>query len=101
MASSTPTGPYRIEEDQKFLDDWAKGEDEGWIGPDDSFRLDFIKANLSFNPLSRLKQEGLPENVRFCTFPRSATHNRGRIMLRYSVIEDDRKVVLECLFPIP
>ena len=96
------SGHYRVDESHQFNQDWSQGVTEGWINPmADSITLGFIKENLATRPLSGQVQHGLPANVRFYTFPRSAAHNWGHVILRYSIIEDDRTVTLERLFPIP
>ena len=95
-------GRYRVDESHQFNRDWSQGVTEGWINPmADPSTLAAIKEILATRPQSGQAQPGLPANVRFYRFPRSAVHNRGRLILRYSVIEDDRRVALERLIPVP
>ena len=95
-------GRYRVDESHQFNQDWSQGVAEGWINPmADPSTLAAIKEILATRPQSGQAQPGLPANVRFYRFPRSAAYDRGRLILRYSVIEDDRAVMLERLIPVP
>lgn len=101
MALPMGSGRYRVEESPDFGQDWSRGVAEGWINPmADQITLEVIKENLATRPRSGQDQPGLPANVRFYTFPRSAAYDQGRVRLQYSIIEDDRKVMLERLFPV-
>ena len=102
MTLLMPGGPYRVDESPGFQDDWSRGAAEGWINPmADPVTLQAIKRHLSTRPLASGVLPDAPANVRFIYFPRSAASEQGRVMLRFSIIEDDRLVVLEGLVPIP
>ena len=100
MALPMGSSRYRVEESPHFGQDWSRGVAEGWINAmADHVTLGVIKEHLATKPLSGQDQPGLPVNVRFYTFPRSIA-GQGRIILQYSIIEDDRRVMLERLFPV-
>lgn len=102
MALPMGSGRYRVEESPRFRQDWSQGVAEGWINQmADPITLGVIKENLAVRPRSGQEQPGLPANVRFYRFPRSAVYDQGRVILRYSIIEDDRRVMLERLYPVP
>lgn len=91
---------YRVEESPHFGQDWSRGVAEGWItSTPDASTLQVIKEHLANKPWSGQNLPGLPENVRSNRFPRSVAYDQGRVTLWYSIIEDDRIVVLERIFP--
>lgn len=102
MVLTMESGRYRVEESHQFDQDWSQGVKESWINPmADPSTLAAIKENLATRPLSGQALPGLPANVRFYTFPRSAACDQGHVILWYSIIEDDRTVMLERIFPLP
>ena len=102
MVLTMERGRYQVEESHQFGLDWSQGVKEGWINPmADPSTLAAIKEILVTRPQSGQIQPGLPANVRFYTFPRSAAYDQGHVILWYSIIEDDRTVMLERISPFP
>ena len=64
----------------------------------DPSTLAAIKEILATRPQSGQIQPGLPANVRFYHFP-ALPPTTGGVILRYSIIEDDRRVALD--IPVP
>ena len=93
---------YQVDESLRFRENWSRGVAEGWINPmADPATLQTIRRHLSARPWESGILPGAPANVRIMSFPRSAVSELGRVRLLFSIIEDDRRVVLERLVPIP
>ena len=102
MTLPTRSGRYRVDEGPDFQRDWSRGAAEGWINPmADPVTLQAIKRHLSLRPLASRVLADAPANVRYLSFPRSPVSEQGRVSLIFSIIEDDRRVVLERLRPVP
>ena len=62
--------------------------------------LNIIKEYLSRTPLAASRQPGWPDNAKAIRFPRSAVDVRGRLEIRYEIVEDDQTVWLQRILPV-
>ena len=91
--------PYRVIRSDSFHADWDVGVTAGWINPmvHPAQVEYFARSVLPTNPFFGQPVTGAPTNARHIRFPRSPG-SADVIEVVYSVVEDDRTVVLDRIY---
>ena len=96
MTSANDSDSYHVVQSSAFRADWSAGVAAGWLNPMvHPAQLEFF-AHTALSNIPDMGEQlpGVPVNMRFLRFPRSP-YSANMIEIAYSVIEDDRTVVLE------
>ncbi len=89
---------YRIIRSADFHSNWSAGVAAGWLNPivHPAQAEYFINSVLPTMPLYGRPAAGQPPNFRTFHFPHSP-RGSGVIEIVYSIIEDDRTIILETI----
>ena len=90
--------PYRIIRSADFHSNWSAGVAAGWFNPmvHPAQVEYFTNSVLPTIPLYGSQAAGQPPNFRTFHFPHSP-RGSGVIEIVYSIIEDDRTIILETI----
>ena len=94
--------PYRIIRSASFHSDWSAGIASGWLNPMvHPAQVEYFTSSvLPTVPFHGRQAAGQPPNFRTFRFPHSP-RGSGVIEVVYSMIEDDRTIILEGIRLIP
>lgn len=94
--------PYRIIRSAEFHSDWSAGVAAGWLNPMvHPAQVEYCTGDvLPTMPFFGSQAAGQPPNFRVLRFPHTP-RGSSLIEIVYSIVEDDRTIILEGIRLIP